>query len=116
MLYALLYLSWQGALWLGEGCWKALPALLIQPPSAKGIISQQCLISVLQRTRAISEADVFGFPWLVTGRCMLSAIIIPCLGSQVCCQTSGSLAIAWSERKKEEPPIAGQSEMDEKSH
>lgn len=62
MLYALPYLSWQGALWLGEGCWKACPALLIQSQSARGVISQQCLISGLQRTRAVTEVDVFGFP------------------------------------------------------
>lgn len=85
MLYALPYLSWQGAPWLDEGCWKACPAFLIQPHSAKGVISQQCLISVLQTTRAVTEVDVFGFPWLVTGRCGLSAIIITCFGSHVCC-------------------------------
>lgn len=100
MLYALPYLSWQGALWLGEGCWKALPALLIQPQSAKWIINQQCLISVLQGTRAVTEVDAFGFPWLVTGRCLLSSIVVPCLGSQVCCQYSRSPALAQSDKEK----------------
>lgn len=37
MLYALPNLSWQGVLWLGEGCWKACLALLIGSWSAEGL-------------------------------------------------------------------------------
>lgn len=112
MLYALPYLSWQGVLWLGEGCWKACHALLIQPQSAKGVINQQCLISVLQRARAVTEVDVFGFPWLVTGRCMLSAHHrLPQLSGVLPDQQKPGSCMEWQGKRRNLPFLDSQRWM-----
>lgn len=112
MLYALPYPSWQGALWLGKGCWKAHPALLIWPQSAKGVFSQQCLISGLQRTRAVTEVDVFGFPWLETGRCVLSAHhCLPWLSGVLPDQQKPGSCIEWQGKRRNLPFLDSQRWM-----
>lgn len=71
MLYALLSIPWQGT----------------QQP---GLAAS--LLAVLERARAVTAADVFGFPLLVTSKCSTlcsacsSAPVTACLGSPVSCQ------------------------------
>lgn len=71
MLYALLSIPWQGT---------QQPGLAVT------------LLAVLERARAVTAADVFGFPLLVTGKCSIlccacsSAPVTACLGSPVSCQ------------------------------
>lgn len=73
----------QGSFWHSHALCSAI-SLLARHPAAQ--LDSESLTAVLEKARVVTEVDIFGFPWPVTGKCLT-----------MCCACSSALLLAaWA--------------------